>query len=74
MYKLQYSQAEVLVNENLPFIYFVAITLDGKVSDHTTLTALRGWLLKNGKVTVNEELQVQIVKAALIRGGKFGSI
>ena len=72
--KLSERQVEVFVNENLPAKYFVCLSVDGKAPDHSTLTTFRERLLKNGKGKVFEEMLAQIVKEAMLRRVKFGSI
>jgi len=74
LYNLSESQVEVFVNENRPAKYFVGLAVDGKAPDHSTLTTFRERLLKNGKEKVFEEMLAQIVKEAMLRGVKFGSI
>jgi len=74
LYNLSERQVEVFVNENLPAKYFVGLAVDGKAPDHSTLTTFRERLLKNGKEKVFEEMLAQIVKEAMLRGVKFGSI
>ena len=74
LYKLSERQVEVFVNENLPAKYFVGLAVDGKAPDHSTLTTFRERLLKNGKVAIFEAMLAQIVREAMLRGIKFGSI
>jgi len=74
LYKLSERQVEVYVNESFPAKYFVGLAADEKAPDHSTLTTFRERLLKNGKVKIFEEMLAQIVKEAIIRGIKFGSI
>lgn len=62
------------MNENLPAKYFVGLAVDEKAPDHSTLTTFRERLLKNGKVKIFEEMLAQIVREAMLRGVKFGSI
>ena len=74
LYQLSERQVEVYVDENLPAKYFVGLAVDGKAPDHSTLTTFRERLLKNGRLKVYEEMLANIVREAVIRGVKFGSI
>jgi IS5 family transposase len=74
LYKLSERQVEVYVNENIPAKYFVGLAVDGKAPDHTTLSAFRERLLKNGKLQVFGEMLGNVVQEAMLRGVKFGSI
>lgn len=74
LYKLSERQVEVFVNENLPAKYFVGLSVDGKAPDHSTLSTFRERLVKNGKVKIFEVMLAQIVREAMLRGIKFGSI
>lgn len=74
LYNLSERQAEVFVNENIPAKYFVGLAIDGKAPDHSTLTNFRERLLKNGKEKIFAEMLAQIVREAIQRGVKFGSI
>lgn len=67
-------QTEVFVNENLSAKYFVGLAVDQKASDHSTMTKFCECLLKNGKLTIFEDLLAEIVQIALESGVKFGSI
>jgi transposase, IS5 family len=74
LYNLSDRQTEVYVNENLPAKYFVGLAVDQKAPDHSTMTKFRERLLKNGKLTIFEELLAEIVQIALESDVKFGSI
>lgn len=74
LYNLSERQVEVYVNENLPAKYFVGLAVDGKAPDHSTLSAFRERLLKNGKIKIFEEMLETIVREAKKGGVKFGSI
>lgn len=74
LYKLSERQVETYINENLPAKYFVGLAVDENAPDHSTLTVFRERLLKNGRMKIFEEMLGQIVKEAMLRGVKFGSI
>jgi transposase len=74
LYNLSDRQTEVYVNENLPAKYFVGLAVDQKAPDHSTMTKFRARLLKNGELTIFEDLLKEIVQSALQSGVKFGSI
>lgn len=74
LYNLSERQTEVYVNENLPAKYFVGLAVDQKAPDHSSMTKFRERLLKNGKLTIFEDLLAEIVQIALGSGVKFGSI
>lgn len=74
LYKLSERQVEVYVNDSLSAKYFVGLAVDGKAPDHTTLSAFRERLLKNGKLQVFGEMLGNVVQEAMLRGVKFGSI
>jgi len=74
LYKLSERQVEVYVNDSLSAKYFVGLSVDGKAPDHTTLSAFRERILKNGKLQVFEEMLGNVVQEAILRGVKFGSI
>ena len=74
LYNLSERQVEVYINENLPAKYFVGLAVDQKAPDHSTLTVFRERLLQRGKLKVFQGLLEEIVRIALERGIKFGSI
>jgi IS5 family transposase len=74
LYKLSERQVENYVNDTLSAKYFVGLAVDGKAPDHSTLTAFRERLLKNGKMQIFEEMLAKIVEESMQRGVKFGNI
>ena len=74
LYNLSERQVEMYINENLPAKYFVGLAVDQKAPDHSTLTVFRERLLQRGKLKVFQGLLEEIVRIALERGIKFGSI
>jgi len=74
LYNLSDRQAEVYVNENMPAKFFVGLAVDQKAPDHSTLTAFRRRLLKNGKLAVFEHMLEEIIRIAFEQGIRFGSI
>lgn len=74
LYNLSERQVERFVNENLPAKWFLGLAVDRRAPDHTTLRDFRERLVKKGELgTLNGMLEA-VVRTALSKGVRFGSI
>ena len=74
LYNLSERQVESYVNENLPAKWFVGLAVDRSAPDHSSLTEFKGRLVAKGSLEALNGLLEEIVRTALGRGIKFGSI
>jgi IS5 family transposase len=74
LYDLSERQVEEVAKFNLPVKYFLGLAADESPPDHSTLTAFKGRLLENGRVTAFEKLLLEVVSIAREQGIHFGSI
>lgn len=74
LYDLSERQVETFVNENLPAKYFVGLAVTEAAPDHSTLTAYRERLKKNGKWDIFKSMLHDLTKIAIKKGIQFGSI
>jgi IS5 family transposase len=74
LYNLSERQVEEVAKFNLPVKYFLGLAADEAPPDHSTLTAFKGRLLENGRVTAFEKLLEEVVSIAREQGVHFGTI
>jgi IS5 family transposase len=74
LYDLSERQVEEVAKFNLPVKYFLGLAADESPPDHSTLTAFKGRLLENGRVTAFEKLLLEVVSIAREQGIHFGCI
>jgi transposase len=64
LYDLSEPQVEEMVNYHLPMKYFVGLAVNERAPDHSTLTASKGRLQRNGHVAVFQEMLQQVIAVA----------
>jgi len=74
LYNISERQTEETANLNLAVKYFLGLGVNEHPPDHTTLTAFKNRILENGKLVAYERLLKEIIKIALEKGIKFGSL
>ena len=74
LYNLSERQVERFVNENLPAKWFLGLAVDRRAPDHTTLKDFRERLVKKGELETLNGLLDAVVRTALSKGVRFGSI
>ena len=74
LYNISERQTEEVANLNLAVKYFLGLGVNELPPDHTTLTAFKKRILENGKLKAYEKLLKEIIKIALEKGIKLGSL
>ena len=74
LYNISERQTEEVANLNLAVKYFLGLGVNEHPPDHTTLTAFKKRILENGKLKAYEKLLKEIIKIALEKGIKLGSL
>jgi IS5 family transposase len=74
LYNVSERQVEEMVNYHLPMKYFVGLAVNERAPDHSTLTAFKRRVRKNGHVAAFQELLQEILVVAMEKGIVFGQI
>ena len=74
VYDVSERQVEDFCNFYLPAKYFLALGVNEKAPDHSTLTTFKERILENGKLAAYEKLLQDIVSLAQEKGVVLGSI
>jgi IS5 family transposase len=74
LYDLSERQVEEMVTYHLPMKYFVGLAVNERAPDHSTLTAFKRRLLRNGHLAAVEQMLGEIIAVAMARGIRFGPI
>jgi IS5 family transposase len=74
LYNLSERQTEVHVNDSLSAKYFLGLAIDEAAPDHSTLTAFKRRIVRQGGEVLLEALLVEVVRTAQRQGVVFGSI
>ena len=74
LYDLSERQVEEMVNYHLPMKYFVGLAVNERAPDHSTLTAFKGRVERNGHVAAFQQMLGEIIAVAGELGIEFGRI
>jgi len=74
LYNVSERQVEDLSNLYLPAKYFLGLGVDEKAPDHSTLTAFKNRILKNGRLIAFENMLQDIISLAVEKGVVFGAV
>jgi hypothetical protein len=74
LYDLSERQVEKMVNYHLHMEYFVGLAANERAPDHSTLTAFKARLERNGHVTPFQQMLGEIIAVAGERGIEFARI
>jgi IS5 family transposase len=73
-YKMSERRTEAFANDSLSAKYFLHLAVDEPAPDHSTLTAFKRRIVRQGGEGLLEELLMEVVRAARRKGVVFGSI